>query len=117
MTHSTANPTLGQMHAICNSILKTAIKAEKLNQKFFWAASEMVTPEVNLKMSYNSKASFLKIMSGGKNGAMRDAFKFVDAMERSYNFGSAHMSPDLRQNVSAVLGLIREKHPSLGMAA
>ncbi|PZP54569.1 MAG: hypothetical protein DI586_09475 [Micavibrio aeruginosavorus] len=104
--------SLAGVNRISNDILKAAIKVEKINQKFFWAASEMVTPEVNLRTAYSPKANLLKIMSSDKAGGVRDAFRFIEAMEQSYALGAGNISPELRHRVSEFLNTVRDKHPS-----
>ncbi len=112
-----ANPSLDQMQDVSNSIFKAAIKAEKINQAFFWAASKMATPIVNLKTNCSLKVSFLKIMSSG-NMSARDAFRFIEAMEQSYALGAGNMSESLKKDVHTVLDVVRQKYPlPQGMAA
>ena len=105
------NPSHKDWQNVYGAILKVAMAVRGENPDFFWAASEMVGPEVEIRtILYGQRVSAFQDIVTGTRDLQRQAKRFVAAMDKAFKTGADDMSPELNADVAQLLTVHRMKN-------
>ena len=97
-------PTLKDWQTTSKAIMAAAIKVKKINPDFFWAASEIAGPSVDLQTGYkvDQKVPFRNLLE-----TTRPAHFLAEAMARAVQVGGCDVPAKVKDDADRLLGHYR----------